>query len=153
MGRGGFEMVFGLAGAQPVMARRRGMAAVELPVDAAAVRPVVRRLFVRLGEPARAALGGVDLPVTLGVPVAALALTPLGTGFVAETPLEIVATDETGRCTDLPASHLTIVLWGAPGAGTYARFQIVVRIREVGQALRFSVHHAVSGLWTSGEAA
>ena len=55
-----------------------------------------RRLIVQLGEPKRAGHGKMEIPVTLGVPVESLALTPKGGGYVAETPLAMVAMDEKG---------------------------------------------------------
>jgi hypothetical protein len=152
MGREGFEMVFGLAGGLPLTERR--LAAYG---EAAAVGGAVpRRLFVRLGEPRPAPLSEVcevEVPVTLGVPLASLALAPVGSGFVAGSPLTIRWVDDQGSSTHLPDSHLTLVLRTLPGAATFARFQTVVRVPGAGRALRFSVLHAGSGLATSGEAA
>jgi hypothetical protein len=152
MGRDGFEMVFGLAGGLPLTERRLAACA----QAAAAGGAAAPRLFVRLGEPRPAPLSEVcevEVPVTLGVPLASLALAPIGGGFVAGSPLAILWLDDQGSCTHLPDSRLTVVLRRLPGAATFARFQTVVRVPDAGRALRFSVLHTGSGLATSGEAA
>jgi hypothetical protein len=86
------------------------------------------------------------------VPLAALALAPIGSGFVAGSPLTIAWVDGEGSCTDLPESHLTVVLRTLPRTATFARFQTTVLIPDTGRTLRFSVLHTSSGLRTSGEA-
>jgi VWFA-related protein len=104
-----------------------------------------RRLIVQLGEPRRARRGEMEIPVTLGVPVESLALVPKGSGYVAETPLAVVAMDEKGGRADLPSSKLQVVLKAPPKAGTYARFQTAVHVRDLGQRLVFSVQDPVDG--------
>jgi VWFA-related protein len=110
-----------------------------------------RRLVVQLGEPKRQG-GAFEVPVTLGIPVEALALTPKGKGYQAEIPLAVSTEEEDGRRSNLSGPRLRVALMALPPAGTYARFQTVVRLREPGQHLIFSVHDPLSGhdLW--GEA-
>jgi VWFA-related protein len=107
-----------------------------------------RRLIVKLGEPRRQGRD-FEVPVTLGVPVEALALTPQGKGYLAEIPLSIATLDGDGGRADLPASHLKVAVTTLPRTGTYARFQTVVRLRQAGQRLVFTVPDPVSGqaLW------
>jgi VWFA-related protein len=111
-----------------------------------------RRLIVRLGEPRGAGRGQMEIPVTIGVPVESLALTPKGSGYVAATPLAVVAMDEKGGRADLPGSYLKVALKTPPQAGTYARFQTTVRVRDIGQRLVFSVQDPVNGTAIWGEA-
>ncbi len=111
-----------------------------------------RRLIVRLGAPKPAGRGELEIPVTLGVPVESLALTPKGSGYLAETPLAVVAMDDKGGRADLPESRLRVALKGAPAAGTYARFQTAVRVRDRGQRLVFSVQDPLAGTALWGEA-
>ena len=91
--------------------------------------------------------------MTLGVPVEALALTPDGKGYLAEIPLAIATKDGNGGRADLPASHLKVVVTTLPRTGTYARFQTVVRLRQAGQTLVFTVPDPVSGqaIWGQAE--
>jgi VWFA-related protein len=112
-----------------------------------------RRLIVQLGEPKWAGRKQMEIPVTLGVPVESLALTPKGGGYEAETPLAVVAMDDDGGRSDLPGSHLKVALKTPPPAGTYARFQTKVRVRDVGQRLVFSVQDPLNGTAIWGEAA
>jgi hypothetical protein len=107
---------------------------------------------VRLGEPKRAGRGQMEIPVTLGVPVESLALTPKGGGYTAETPLAIVTMDDKGGRADLPASRLKVDLKTPPRTGTYARFQTAIRVRDIGQRLVFSVQDPVNGTAIWGEA-
>jgi VWFA-related protein len=111
-----------------------------------------RRLVVELGLPKREG-GAYEVPVTLGIPVEALALTPQGKGYRAEIPLAVSTEEEDGRRANLSGPRLRVTLATVPPAGTYARFQTVVRLRDPGQRLIFSVHDPLSGhdLW--GEAA
>ena len=108
-----------------------------------------KRLIVELGKPRRAGRGQVEVPVTLGVPVESLALTPAGNGFVAETPVAAAVLDDQGGRADLPASHLKVTLAAAPRNGTYARFRMVVKLSDAQQRLVFTVRDPLSGgtLW------
>ena len=108
-----------------------------------------KRLIVELGKPRRAGRGQVEVPVTLGVPVESLALTPAGSGFVAETPVAAAVLDDQGGRADLPSSHLKVTLAAAPRGGTYARFRMVVKLSDAQQRLVFTVRDPLSGgtLW------
>ena len=93
-----------------------------------------------------------EVPVTLGVPVEALALTPKGKGYLAEILLAVSTEEEDGRRANLSGPHLKVTIASLPQAGTYARFQTVVRLRDPKQRLIFTVHDAVSGRALWGEA-
>lgn len=112
-----------------------------------------RRLIVQLGEPKQDGRE-FEVPVTLGVPVEALALTPKGKGYLAEVPLAVSTEEEDGRRANLSGPRLKVTMTTLPPAGTYARFQTVVRLRDPKQRLIFSVHDAVSGhaLWGQAKA-
>lgn len=112
-----------------------------------------RRLLVQLGAPRRAGRGQIEIPVTLGVPVESLALTPKGKGFLAETPLAVAAMDAKGGRADLPGSRLKVEIQEPPRPGTYARFQTVVRLRDTEQRLVFTVHDPLNGtsLWGAAD--
>jgi len=113
-----------------------------------------RRLIVQLGE-TRKHGREIEVPVTLGVPVEALALTPQGNGYLAEVPLAVAAEDASGRRIDLPGLKLKVLVAALPKAGTYARFQTTLRLREAGHRLVFTVEDPGSGhaLWNEAELA
>jgi VWFA-related protein len=111
-----------------------------------------RRLIVQLGEPRRAGRGRVEIPVIVGVPVESLVLTPQRTGFIAEAPLAVAALDESGGRAELPTSRLKVEIETPPRAGTFARFRTVVKLRDAGQRLVFTVHDSVHGTSLWGQA-
>jgi hypothetical protein len=107
-----------------------------------------RRLIVQLGTPKRSR-GNFEVPVTLGVPVETLALTPKGKGYLAEVPLAITTEDAAGERASLSGTSLKVAIETLPRAGTYARFQTVVLVSSLEQRLVFTVPDPVSGhiLW------
>lgn len=113
-----------------------------------------RRLIVQLGEPRRKGRD-LEVPVTLGVPVEALALTPQGEGYKAAVPLAVAVEDEKGGRADLPGLRLEVAIPKLPQAGTYARFQTVVHLRNKAQRLVFTIKDPASGraLWGEGQLA
>jgi VWFA-related protein len=112
-----------------------------------------RTLKVELGEMKEVGSREVEVPVTLGVPVEALALTQDDKGFVAEAPLVVAALDAKGARSDLPTSRLRVQVKEPPRVGGYARFQTTLRLRRADQKLVFTVHDAVNGhpLWQEVE--
>lgn len=111
-----------------------------------------QRLIVQIGELRAAGRRKVEVPVTLGVPVEALALKPDGDGYLAETALAVASIDEAGERAELPTLHLRVKIQQVPPAGTYARFQTKVKLRRAGQRIVFTVHDAVTGSVMWGEA-
>jgi VWFA-related protein len=114
-----------------------------------------RRLFVELGEPRLKGRKGrdVEVPVTLGVPVDALAFRPDEKGgYRAEVPLAIAAEDSTQKRADLPRAHLEVKIRELPRAGTMARFQTVLQLRNAQQHLVFTVQDSTSEKPLWGEA-
>jgi hypothetical protein len=109
-----------------------------------------RRLFVKLGAPHRRGRD-LEVPVTLGVPFEALAMTPQGKLYVAEVPLALAAMDEKGGRADL-RTRLKVAVPKLPQAGNYVRFQTVVLLRNIGQRLVFTVPDLASGGTVWGEA-
>lgn len=112
----------------------------------------VKRLIVQLGEPRKAGRRQIEVPVTVGVPVSSLALTPQGNGYIAEAPLAVAAVDEKGGRSELPTSKLRVLVKEVPKGGGYARFQTLVKLRDAEQRLVFTVHDPVNGTVLWGEA-
>jgi hypothetical protein len=61
--------------------------------------------------------------------------------------------DGKGGRSDLPGSRLKVEVAAPPKAGTFARFQTSVRLRDAGQRLVFTVPDPMSGHSLWGEAA
>ena len=108
-----------------------------------------RRLLVKLGAPRRHGRD-LEVPVLLGVPTEALALTPQGNGYLADVPLALAAMDEKGGRSDL-RTRLKVAIPTLPQAGNYVRFQTVVLLRNIGQKLVFTVPDQASGGTVWGE--
>jgi VWFA-related protein len=113
-----------------------------------------RRLIVQLGKPKRSR-GNFEVPVTLGVPVETLALTPKGKGYLANVPLAVTTEDEAGERASVSNTSLKVAIETLPKAGTYARFQTVVLVSSLEQRLVFTVPDPVSGhiLWNEARVA
>jgi VWFA-related protein len=104
-----------------------------------------RRLTILLGKTKPRGRREVEVPITLGVPVEALALTPSGRGYVAEAPLAVVALDDQGGRTEIPLAKLRVAIKKVPEAGGLARFQTTLRLRRAPQRLVFTVRDEVNG--------
>lgn len=114
--------------------------------------PEGKRLIVEIGEARKAGRREVELAVTLGVPVEALALIQGSKGYSAETPLAIAVEDREGGRAELPPLKLQVRIKDVPQRGTFARFQTKLKLRDVDQHLVFTVHDAVNGdaIWGEG---
>lgn len=104
-----------------------------------------RRLKVVLGKARPLGRWEIELPVTVGVPVEALALTPSGRGYVAEAPLAVAALDGQGGRAEIPLARLRVTVKEVPKAGGLARFETTLRLRRVPQRLVFTVRDEVNG--------
>jgi VWFA-related protein len=111
-----------------------------------------RRLRIELGKARPAGRGQVEVPVTLGVPVAALRVNPADRGFTAEAPLSISIRDEQGGRADLPGTRLRVIFQEAPSGRGYARFQTVLKLRKAPQHIVFTVDGLMEGAVLWGEA-
>ena len=105
-----------------------------------------RRLRIVLGKERPRGGQEMDLPVTVGVPVEALALTPSGRGYIAEAPLAVAALDEKGGRAEIPTSKLRVAVKEPLKSGGYARFQTTLRLRRAPQRLVFTVRDEVNGV-------
>ncbi len=104
-----------------------------------------RRLRVELGEAKRVGSAELEIPITLGVPVESLSLTPVRGGYVAEAPLAISAIDGKGGRAELSSTRLRVQIKEVPAAGGLARFRTSLRVRRADQRLVFTVTDAQSG--------
>ena len=112
-----------------------------------------RKLKVLLGKLKPLGRLEMEVPVTVGVPVEALALTPQGKGYVAEAPLAVAALDGKGGRAEIPLAKLKVAVKEVPQAGGLARFETTLRLRRAPQRLVFTVRDEVNGdtLWQEVE--
>jgi len=112
-----------------------------------------RKLKVLLGKARSLGRREIEVPVTVGVPVEALALTPSGKGYIAEAPLAVAALDGQGGRAEIPLAKLRVSIRELPNAGGLARFQTTLRLRRAPQRLVFTVRDEVNGdtMWQEVE--
>jgi VWFA-related protein len=103
------------------------------------------QLRVEAGQPPAGGGGQLELPVTLLLPVSALAISAEGSGFVADVPLLVAALDKQGGRVDLPGSVLHFRFAAAPRANGVARFRTSLKLRRIDQRVVFAVPDAQSG--------
>jgi VWFA-related protein len=112
-----------------------------------------RRLKILLGQMKPLGRKEIEIPVTVGVPVEALALTPSGNGYIAEAPLAVAALDGKGGRAEIPTAKLRVAVKEPPRVGGYARFETTLRLRRANQRLVFTVRDEVNGntIWQEVE--
>lgn len=116
--------------------------------------PSRQRLYIQLGTPRRLNRKEVEIPVTLGVPVELLVTGRAPGPQRVELPLAVAILDDQGRRSDLAGTRLQINLPATlPAAGTLARFQTVVKVRNVDQKMAFTVGGLSDGstIWGRAE--
>ncbi|MES1244162.1 MAG: VWA domain-containing protein, partial [Acidobacteriota bacterium] len=104
-----------------------------------------RRLKVLIGKVKPLGRKEIEIPVTVGVPVEALALTPSGKGYIAEAPLAVAALDDQGGRAEIPTAKLRVAVKEPFRAGGFARFQTTLRLNRASQRLVFTVRDEVNG--------
>ena len=104
-----------------------------------------RRLKILIGRMKPFGRKEIEIPVTVGVPVEALALTPSGRGYIAEAPLAVASLDDKGGRAEIPTAKLRVSVKQPPQAGGYARFETRLRLRRAPQRLVFTVRDEVNG--------
>jgi len=108
-----------------------------------------RRLRIETGEPAKAGLGVVEVPVTLVVPFEALTLANGGKGYVVEAVVTLAVQDASGGSADLPDIPLRFNLPSAPPPGSFARYRTKLKLSKGRQRLVAMIRDATTGaaLW------
>lgn len=104
-----------------------------------------RRLKILIGQMTPLNRKEIEIPVTVGVPVEALALTPSGKGYIAEAPLAVAALDGQGGRAEIPTAKLRVAVKEPFRAGGFARFQTTLRLSRSQQRLVFTVRDEVNG--------
>ncbi len=104
----------------------------------------LERIQVRTGEPRRAGLWSMEIPVTLEIPAGALTPLAAGGGYEVQATLSMGALDEWGGRTRLGIVPLRLTLPAAPAAEA-VRYETTLKLRRVPQRLVFAVDDGLSG--------
>ncbi len=107
--------------------------------------PTGDRLAIAVGAPERDGRRFIEVPVTLAIPVDAVALLPEGGELVARFELRVVAMDERERLSDVPTVPVELRFAEAPAAGGAVSYETRLRLRNQAHDLVVALHDPVSG--------
>ncbi len=103
------------------------------------------RIRVTAGEPRRAGLWKVTLPVVLEIPAASLTPLPAAGGYEVKALLSMGSLDNGDGRARLQTLPLRLTLAEAPGPGTYARYETTLNLPKGPQRVVFAVEDATGG--------
>jgi VWFA-related protein len=111
--------------------------------------PDAQLIRVEMGQPQRAGLSTVKVPVTLSIPAEALTLVPVAGGFAAEASLSVGALDRWGSQSDLPVQTVRLNFDRQPKPGDIVRYRTTVRMGRGRQQVVFTLRDSLTGemLW------
>lgn len=109
------------------------------------------RMMVKLEEPVAQGRSEMDLPVTLGIPVAGFTPMPVDGHYVADLVLHVYALDDQGRRSDIPVVPIRVSTQEAPEEGKYVSYSTRLRLRRTHQHLVLAVFDPVSGKISTAE--
>lgn len=119
---------------------------------AAGQAPQAHRIQVEMGEPQRAGMSVVSLPVVLHIPAEALTAVPVADGgYAVDATLSLGALDRWGGRSDLPVVPLRLTMDRQPKPGDVLRYRTTLKMRRGQQRLVFAVRDSLSGemLWAN----
>jgi len=114
--------------------------------------PGDERLALRLGAPASRKGKGVEIPITLGIPVSAMTVLPVDGKYVAELELRFAATDDRGNQSDIPAVPLKLSSSQAPAEGKYVRYETKLVLNGKARHIVAAIYDRASGKIAAAEA-
>lgn len=103
------------------------------------------RIRVTAGEPRRAGLWKVALPVVLEIPAASLTPLPAAGGYEVKALLSMGSLDNGDGRARLQTLPLRLTLADAPGPGSYARYETTLNLPRGRQRVVFAVEDATGG--------
>jgi hypothetical protein len=113
------------------------------------------RLALRVGTPApvrkKGKVTGVEIPVTLGIPVSAMTVLPADGKYAAELELRFAATDERGNQSDIPSIPVRLSSSQPPPEGGIVRYDTKVLLNGKATRLVAAVYDRASGKIAAAE--
>jgi VWFA-related protein len=109
------------------------------------------RMMVKVEEPVRTKRREMELPVTLGIPVAGFTPLPVEGRYVADLVLHVFAVDEGGRRSEIPAVPIRVTTQEEPAADRYVPYSTRLLLRRTDQHLVLAVFDPVSGRISTAE--
>lgn len=112
-------------------------------------------LALRLGTPVPARKGrvkAVEIPVTLGIPVSAMTVLPVGEKYAAELELRFAATDDRGNQSEIPSIPVKLSSSQPPPEGGIVRYDTKIFLNGKATRVVAAVYDRASGKIASAEA-
>lgn len=93
------------------------------------------RLRVTAGEPRRAGLGNMEVPLTIDVPAAAFTALPAGEAFELRAIFSTATLDKYGSRSEVQMTPLRLTISRPPGPESFIRYETTLKLRRVQQRL------------------
>lgn len=107
---------------------------------------------MRLGTPVRSKKGGLEIPVTLGLPTDLMTVLPAGGKYTARLELRFVASDASGNSSEIPVLPLNLSSEKPPAPGKVVRYETTLKVRGNADHLVVAVYDPLSGKIATAEA-
>ena len=106
---------------------------------------------MRLGKPQRTKKG-VEIPVTLGLPVDVMTALPAIGGYMTQVKLHFAASDDNGNSSDLAVLPVSLATPAAPQPGKFIRYDTTVTLHGKADHLVVAAYDPLSGKVATAEA-
>ncbi len=103
-------------------------------------------LVARLGQPKRAGLGKVEVPIEVLIPLHALTFLPDKDGYTAQVELRVAVLDEDGATSDVPVIPLTLSGKQLPAEKATSVYRNQIKMRKKKHDLVVSLYDVASGM-------
>ena len=105
---------------------------------------------LKVGTPVRGKKG-VEIPITLGLPVAALTVVPIDGKFAAQAELRIAASNKEGNSSEIPVIPITLKSDQPPKPGGFVRYDTKITLRGGANHLVIALYDPLSGKLATAE--
>ena len=106
---------------------------------------------MHLGKPQRTKKG-VEIPVTLGLPVDVMTALPAIGGYMTQVKLHFAASDDDGNSSDLAVLPVNLATPGEPQPGKFIRYDTTVTLHGKATRLVVAAYDPLSGKVATAEA-
>lgn len=107
---------------------------------------------IQVGTPERSGRREMEVPISLGIPVQAITLVPLGEEWVAELELRVVAVDARGQRSEIVGLPVQVRLKEQPKGEGFLRYDTRLKLRRIAQDLVITLFDPVGGGILAAEA-
>lgn len=114
--------------------------------------PGVLPMPMRLGTPVRSPRGGMEIPVSLGLPADVMTVVPVDGKYAAQLELRFAASDSRGNCSEVSVLPLNLSSEKPPTPGKFVRYETRVKLKGAANHMAVAVYDPLSGKMAAAEA-